>query len=852
MISFQSINGSSEHQGLYSGTIAALKELTAGDLARAGGKGANLGELVRAGFPVPPGFVVTTAAYDEFVAQNRLDETITRVLREEPGHGAAIRAAFERAPIPADVEHAIRAAYQRLGSLPMAVRSSATAEDLPGAAFAGQQETFLNVVGTEALLEAVRRCWASLWGDRAIAYRERLQLDQATVKLAVVVQTMVAAEFAGVMFTANPVTGARDEIEIDANPGLGEAVVSGLVTPDHFVLRKRFLGWTIVERRPGRREVIIRPRANGGTERVEGLAPSQAARLSSRTLRDLARLGRAIQRHFGSPQDVEWACKDGEVFILQARPITALPAPPPYANQLQQMVASNFGEMLPMRPYPLDMETWIPALGSALEPVLGLLGLDWSFRHLFEEEDDVAIRFSPRLPRPTWRTLLAPARLILLIRRYNPTRWESDPLLAETQARVRDLEARDVRTLTWQALLATLHAAKKIPRRIGELRVRYFPGAAFSFVRLRLLLMLLGRTNQFGALLSGTENKTLEANHALEERASRVRSDPELASIFSTYTPEELWSALEKQPAGRAFLIELHAFLDRYGHRESMISTALQPTWKDAPEVLLGIIKSFAAQPPKLPAGKPAWQVVRDDVLQHPLLRVAPLRSAFLELLAEARALIQIREDTRFYATMAMPLLRRTALELGRRLVDAGILDAPEDVFHLKLDELERIGGKLPLPPDLAQELRASVQRRKQERAELEGKPLVDPRLYASNPPEGDELLRGLPGSPGVAEGPARIVRDGSEFDKIIAGDVLVAPYTNPSWTPLFQRAVAVVVDSGSAGSHAAIVAREYHIPAVMATVTGTQKLHDGERIRVDGDRGTVRMAKRHASGRNE
>jgi pyruvate,water dikinase len=212
--------------------VLPLHELGRRDLAVAGGKGANLGKLVRAGFPVPAGFVVTTAAYDRFVADNRLGETIARALREERGSRAAIQDTFAGASIPPEVARDILAAYHRLGQGAVAVRSSATAEDLPEAAFAGQQDTILNVVGTEALLDAVRRCWASLWSERAIAYRERQRLDQQAVKLAIVVQRLVAAEMAGVLFTANPVTGARDEIIVDASPGLGEAVVSGLVTPD--------------------------------------------------------------------------------------------------------------------------------------------------------------------------------------------------------------------------------------------------------------------------------------------------------------------------------------------------------------------------------------------------------------------------------------------------------------------------------------------------------------------------------------------------------------------------------------------------------------------------------------------
>jgi pyruvate,water dikinase len=226
-------------------------------------------------------------------------------------------------------------------------------------------------------------------------------------------------------------------------------------------------------------------------------------------------------------------------------------------------------------------------------------------------------------------------------------------------------------------------------------------------------------------------------------------------------------------------------------------------------------------------------------LLNHPLLRLPPLRRAFLRLLAEARWFPLIREDTHFYATLALPVLRRTLLELGRRLTDAGTLATAEDVFHLKLDEIEGIGGA-SLPPRAAADVRALVARRKATRAALAETPLVDPRLFRRPATGADALLRGIAGSPGIAEGPVRIVRDGSEFGKLEPGDVLVAPYTNPAWTPLFERAAAVVVDSGSAGSHAAIVAREYGIPAVMATVDGTRRLVDGQRVRVDGVAGRV------------
>jgi rifampicin phosphotransferase len=276
--------------------VVDLAQLGVRDLDRGGGKAANLGELLRAGFPVPPGFVITTTAYELVVRSNHLQHEIDHTL--DLGT-AQVRAGFEQATIPPGVERSIREAYRRMGEGPVAVRSSATAEDLPEAAFAGQQETFLGVSGERALLDAFRRCWASLWSERAVSYREQHGLAQAPVKLAVIVQRMIAADVAGVMFTANPVTGARDETIVEASAGLGEALVSGLVTPDHFVLRYSRHRWQIVERHQGRREVEVRPRP-GGVEQVAGIGAARPM-LPDSVLLQLARMGDSIARHFGRP-----------------------------------------------------------------------------------------------------------------------------------------------------------------------------------------------------------------------------------------------------------------------------------------------------------------------------------------------------------------------------------------------------------------------------------------------------------------------------------------------------------------------------------------------------------------------
>ena len=298
--------------------VAPLADFNRESIALAGGKGANLGELIRARFPVPEGFVITTRAYDLLFRSNGLDAAVPEILSSHPRDDLSataetsrkIRTALQNAFFPEPVATAILKAYDRLGGPAVAVRSSATAEDLPTATFAGQQETILNVIGEQALLEAVRACWNSLWSERAILYRTRQQVDQASVKLAVVVQKMVQADIAGVMFTANPISGETEELVIDANPGLGEAVVSGLATPDHYILEKHSLH--VKAQEAGRREIIVRSKMGGATEQIAPTKADLNIALSAAALRNLAKLGVQVERHFGTPQDIEWAwIKDG-------------------------------------------------------------------------------------------------------------------------------------------------------------------------------------------------------------------------------------------------------------------------------------------------------------------------------------------------------------------------------------------------------------------------------------------------------------------------------------------------------------------------------------------------------------
>ncbi|HEX6074229.1 MAG TPA: PEP/pyruvate-binding domain-containing protein [Micromonosporaceae bacterium] len=804
--------------------VAPLSAVGRGDLILAGGKGANLGELIRAGFPVPPGFVITTDAYRMIVRSLDLDIA-------EQTDGAATRAAFEAVTVPDRLRTAIVRAYFEMGGGPVAVRSSATAEDLPGATFAGQQDTYLNVLGEPALLEAVRRCWGSLWTDRAIAYREKRGIATGEISMAVVVQTMVNAEYAGVMFTANPVTGNPDQFVVDASPGLGEAVVSGLVTPDHYVLDKR---GRVREWSPGRREVVITGTAGGGVRHETG-DPATAERLPDAALERLALLGNDVARHFGTPQDIEWTWVSGRVSLVQARPMTALPPPPVRLGRLQRQLGSVLLEYLPVRPYPIDMSTWIPhGPAGLMARVVAHFGIRGAFEDLLSERDGVVEAFVPPSPRPSWGMLRAPYRIASLARRHDPARWTEDPRFTDFLAQVREAAGEDLATMPWPRLVRVPRQALSLVDPITELRIGYLPRTGLALLRLLLTLALLRRTARFGDLILGAHTRTTDANRELEALASLVRKNPDLTEAVNALDLDRLKEFDEFHAAFQAFLAE-------YGHRETVTPILVTPpTWGEAPETVLGLVKVLAAAPPK--PVDPAGAAMR-ELLSHPWLRSAKRRARITRWVQAAREGIAFREDSHFYFTLPLPILRRSLLEIGRRLRDVGVLQEPEDVFHLRLEELEAISDVAGLREADRHRLRSLVRARSTRRDELAGIRLIDPSLVFPTRRHGDALVSGTPAGGGMVTGPVKVIREPAEFSKLDGGDVLVCPYTNPSWTPLFQRAVAVVVDVGGTGSHAAIVAREYGIPAVMGTAVGTDVLTDGQVVTVDGDTGRVSAA---------
>lgn len=827
---------------------APLHTFGRGDLAYAGGKGANLGALIAAGFDVPPGFVVTTDAYLAAVAA--LDEV-----------NADTVAAVD---IPADVDAALIAAVRALGEGPVAVRSSATAEDLPGATFAGQQDTFLGVIGDDALRDAVRRCWASLWSERAVAYRARLGIPADAVAIAVVVQQMVPADHAGVLFTADPVTGARDRLVIESNPGLGEAVVSGLVTPERIVVDP---SGDIVTRTPGRGETIIRSGPGGGTRVEHSSTEAPPAPLSDPAVGTLARIGGRIAEHFGAPQDIEWAVTGGRVHILQARPLTALPPAPIALSRIQRLTGPVLLELLPRRPYPLELTAWTLSIGRHVQGMLdGIGGIRLDFSDIIPAQDGIVQEFVPYRPHPTRRTPSRLARTLAHLHR-DPRTWRDDPRFGRYRAAARALEQQDPRELTWADLLAVPRQAAHASDLVTALRIRFLPPAGAAVLRLRLALTLLGRRSLFSDLLFAHRTMTQQANDELAAIAADIRADDALARRIAErdgagsddadgdgewLDGERLWETVRAQaPTIRE---RVDAFLTEFGHRETgSILLAHDPTWGDDPGLVMSLVRVLIGDAP--PPQPQRFAQARAALLAHPVVRWLRLGDRLDRAIDAASAAVLVREDSHFELSRTMPAVRRALNEAGRRLADAGVLDAAADVWFLTYAELRATSD-----PALAADdphltandpvaasgdptaLRAAVARRRVGFAQLAGSPLIAPTTLYPDRRAAGATVAGTPGGGGLVEGTVRIIRDATGFGDLRPGEVLVCPATNPAWTPLFARAAAVVVDNGAVASHAAIVAREYGIAAVMGTGNGTTLLHTGDRVRVDGDLGTVHL----------
>jgi phosphohistidine swiveling domain-containing protein len=882
--------------------VLPLEDLDRSTLAVAGGKAANLGELIRAGLPVPSGFCVTTAAY-ELVAEGAGLRYVLDGLAETPAEDTArlaelavrAREMLLAAPVPNEVIEVISEAYRGLGTdTPVAVRSSATAEDLPTASFAGQQESFLNVVGKEPLMDAVRRCWASLWTDRAVSYRASNGIDPRSVYLAVAVQRMVEAEVAGVLFTADPLTGRRRRAIIDASPGLGEAVVSGAVNPDHFVVDTRT--GEILVRRPGDKRVVIRAHKEGGTRRVE-LEGEEELSLADEQLRALAELGGRVEAHYGEPQDTEWAIDAaGRLWLLQARPITTLfPLPPgaptndddlrvyfsgsvaqgvyrpltPMGLQAFRLVASAMVTLAGRPPHDLDAgPAFFTEAGgrlyfditTALRSTFGRRVLDLALRNMEARTAPILRQLAadPRLSpvhTPAWRILRAV--LPVLIQGRTPMRIVQAlvrPGIARARAKRVAVEFRAAGRVSPSASAAErIDTVERVlfggPPRMLPAVPPAFGAGLISYALAGKLLGDLATDEERRVVLRGlAHNPTTEMNLWLWELAREVRGDPISARKLRETPPERLAREYHDAALPSRLQAGLSSFLRLYGHRGVAEIDLGLPRWSEDPTYIIEVLASYLRldDPELAPdvqfrrAEREAGEMVAE--LTRRARNKGRLRGELAGfLLRRARDLSGLREMPKFCMILLFARARELLWEVGEDLAKAGRLERSEDVFFLSLPEARAaLAGE---------DLRIVVRERRIDyERELERRRV--PRILLSDgttptgeardaPEEKDGLLRGTAASGGVVVGVARVVLDPSGA-ALEPGEILVAPSTDPGWTPLFLTAGGLVMEMGGAMSHGAVVAREYGIPAVVGVPDATERIVTGQRITVDGAAGTI------------
>lgn len=880
-------------------TVLALAQADA-SLATAGGKGANLTRLLRAGLPVPPGFIISTAAYQAYVGSNHLDAVITAALAalrtDDPAALAAasetMRSRFAAGVMPANLAAEISQAYASLGRPPVAVRSSATAEDLPDMSFAGQQDTYLHIIGDAALLTAVINCWSSLWTARAIGYRARNGIDQDSVALAVVVQEMVPSAASGVLFTANPLSGKRNELVIDAIFGLGEALVSGLVEPDHYVMDAQ---GRIVSKTLGAKALAIHGQAGGGTITAPNNAGQRQA-LPDPVITELADLGRRVAELFGTPQDIEWGWADGRLALLQARPITSLfplPAPfPPEPLRAFFSLGAAQGMLDPITPLGRDFFMNLVVFTS------GLFGARCTLqtqKALAEAGERLFINITGALKNQTTRglingflsviepgthELLAPllsdARLAPTSRGFSlRTVWYMirffAPLVrtvavnlsrpehgrAVTQQFIeRMLTDMEAEAQAATSLSARVALVETLPRHLLTTFMPYIiPSVASGIIPLRLLNALSQDVPDGPQWVLTTtrglpHNVTTEMDLALWATAQQIKADAAAAAAFKQADAATLTSAYEAGQLPPVAQTALSAFLRRYGMRGVGEIDIGRRRWSEDPTQIMQVVQSYLNiedpdQAPDVVFKRGA--VTAEAAIEHLTHAIRRGKRGWIKArLARAaarriRALAGLRETPKFSIIRAMGILRQVLLDSGRTLVAAGVLEQAEDVFFLTTAELQQLasGARAAWKPLVAAR-RASYDREKQRR-QVPRLLLSDGQVFyaglgASN---ADRAITGSPVSPGVVEGVVHVVLD-PRGAQLAPGEILVCPGTDPAWTPLFLAAGGLVMEVGGLMTHGSVVAREYGIPAVVGVHEATTRLKTGQRIRVDGSVGRV------------
>jgi phosphoenolpyruvate synthase/pyruvate phosphate dikinase len=863
-----------ERMGRY---VLDFQEIDQTQVAIVGGKGAHLGELSRIeGVRVPAGFCVTTDAFQRIMAEApSIDDGLDRLSRLQPDDREAIRAlseeirqAIEAIAIPDDLAAAITGALIGLGEgAACAVRSSATAEDLPTASFAGQQDTYLNVVGPEAILRHVSRCWASLFTERAVTYRLRNGFDHRKVHMAVVVQRMAFPRASGILFTADPFTGNRKVASVEASFGLGEALVSGLVNADTYKVRDG----EVVARTIGAKRLAILAAPDGGT-REEAIEPERqdAPTLTDAQVVRLVELGRRIEAHFGRPQDIEWCLVDGDFHIVQSRPITTL-FPIPAADDGENHVYVSVGhqQMMTDPMKPLGLSVWLLTAMAPMHEAGGRLFVDVT-RHLASPAGRAGLMGmvgkSDLLVGDALQTVIDRDFIPLLPDEGPagppaggaPAPLETDPaivteLIERSQAVLAALE-RDIAGKSGPALIEFLLEAIQQHKRFlsDPLSTRVImAGAEATWWLNERLQAWLGIQNAAGTLSQSVpDNVTSEMGLALLDVADVIRPHPEVVAFLQHVKDENFLDELPRLAGGGEARDVIQTWLDRYGMRCPGEIDITRPRWIERPTMLVPLIlsnvRNFAPGEAarRFEQGRQEAETKEREMLER--LRALPDGEQKAEetkrMIDRVRTFAGYREYPKYAIVSRYFVYKQALMEEAGRLVQAGVLREKEDIFYLTLQEFHDVTRTGQVDDGLIRQRKdafRSYQALTPPRVLTSEGEMINGAYRRDDLPDG--ALVGLAVSAGTVEGRARVILDMAEAD-LEPGDILVTAFTDPSWTPLFVVIKGLVTEIGGLMTHGAVIAREYGLPAVVGVQHATRLIQDGQRIRVHGTAGYVEV----------
>jgi pyruvate,water dikinase len=858
--------------------VLGFEEIDKTQVALVGGKGAHLGELWRTeGIRVPAGFCVTTGAFQRAMGTLlSIDDQIDRMSllglddREALRTlSAEIRRGLEEVAIPTEVAVAVTASVARLGGQPAyAVRSSATAEDLPTASFAGQQDTYLNVVGTAAVLEHIRLCWASLFTERAVTYRLRNGFDHRRTQMAVIVQQMVFPQAAGILFTADPVTSNRKVVSVEAVFGLGEALVSGRADADVYRVRED----EIVAKTIAIKRVAVQASPAGGTQErpIEPERQDQPAMTDAQVVQ-LAHLGRRTEAHFGLPQDIEWCLVDDSFQILQSRPVTALfPIPAAGDEENHVYVSVGHAQMMTDAMKPLGLSFWQLTTPRPMYVAGGRLFVDVASDLASPARRarllEVMGRSDP-LIADALKTILGREGFVATLREESPgpapgggapAPIGTDPaivtgLIERSEASIAKLK-RDIRGKAGSALL------EFILEDIGELRRILFDPLSHQVFMSAMeatwwltehMQVWLGEKNAADMLTQSVpHNVTSEMGLALLDVADVVRRYPDVVAFLRHVEDDSFVDDLAALEGGREARDAIRAYLDKYGVRCVGEIDITRPRWSERPTTLVPLvlsnIKNFepgAAERRFEQGRQEAWEKERQLLARLGDLPDGQRKSdETKQMIDRVRTFIGYREYPKYGMVSRYFVYKQTLLEEAGRLVQARVLREREDIFYLTFAELHDVVRTGQVDDQL-------ICQRKEAFRSYQA--LTPPRVLTSDGEvvagayRRDDLpagaLVGLAVSAGTVEGRARVVLDMAQAD-IQRGDILVTAHTDPSWSPLLVAIAGLVTEVGGLMTHGAVIAREYGLPAVVGVGQATRLIPDGKRIRVHGTDGYVEV----------